>query len=68
MHNFHAYSPSSETIFVKDKWISYAEAVKITSDKDAQYELLATLLEASREQYVPDDLKQAIRMLVDKMF
>lgn len=68
MHNFHAYSPSDDTILVVDKWVSYAEAVETTSDKEAQYELLATLLDASREQYVPDDLKQAIHALVNKMF
>lgn len=68
MHNFHAYSPRSLSIFVADKWVDYAEAVEIVSGKNEQYELLASLLDASREQYVPDDLRQAIRTLVNKMF
>lgn len=56
-----------DTIFINNKWLSYKEAVETVSQEN-YYDLLETLLEASRSGDVSDELKQAIKLLVDKMF
>ena len=58
----------ADTVLVNGKWLQYADAVKTVDCKEEQYMLLETLLEASRQQYVPDDLTRSIKTLVNKMF
>lgn len=62
------YSPTSDTVQINGTWVSYKDAVQRVNTQEDCYQLLETFIEASREEHVPDDLKQAIKLLVDKMF
>lgn len=62
------YSPINDLVLVEKIWTSYKDAVKRVKTKEECYYLLECLIEASKEEYVPDDLKQAIKSLVSKMF
>ena len=62
------YSPTSDTVLINSIWTSYKDAVQKVNTQEECYQLLESFLEASREQYVSDELKQAIKLLINKMF